>query len=362
MQVRCGRRIILTGLAAGVIVFPLAAGAEAARLEFVKKWNTGNAALSPPASDSRRIFFCGDSRAGAVDLLDESGSWHVTPPDGWSYQFRPRLTEGIVVFGGQRGYSAHAAEDGAELWRCRAKIQMGVPHLNDRQIVFGDGHHIVALDLFTGKELWRHAGVPDTLTNYAPTQWQSTILAAPGDGRLYALQAETGALLWQHDGRESWQYLRQLRMAEGVLVAGSYKEKLFGISAQDGRELWQFNAGNFINSQIVADGSAYLWSPTGFIYAVDAHSGVVRWRHETTDYGNRQGNWGPLMAELVVHKNRLLALDMFNVLHVLDTLTGKAVGEWQVGAPVRHAVLRLSDGKLVFPHQNGDIVVTNGID
>jgi hypothetical protein len=66
-----------------------------------------------------------------------------------------------------------------------------------------------------------------------------------------------------------WQYLRQLQVSGEVLVAGGYKEKLYGLDLADGRQRWAFSAGNFINSQHVADGVAYLWSPTGWLYAID---------------------------------------------------------------------------------------------
>ena len=361
MQIGCGRRTFLAVVIAGLGFSPAVTRSHANALAEKRRWATGNAILSPPASDGRNVYFCGDRRAGAISPAAESPLWQTTLADDVAFQFRPRVGGRAVVFCGQRGLAVHDTEDGRLIWQRPAAIQTGVPLVTAGQIVLGDGHEIVALDVASGKEQWRFAGVPDTLTNYAPVQSRSTILAAPGDGRLYALDAASGQLLWQKDGREDWQYLRQLKVHDGILVAGSYKEKLFGIAVADGRELWQFNAGNFINSQAVADGVAYLWSPTGFIYAVDAVSGAVRWRHETTDYGDRAGNWGPLMAELVVEGDKLLALDMFDVLHVLDTADGKALAHLKVPAKVRHAVLPFGEAGLAFPTHAGEIVVTSGI-
>ncbi len=72
----------------------------------------------------------------------------------------------------------------------------------------------------------------------------------------------------------------------------SYKEQLYGLDLRDGRERWVFNAGNFINSHHVADGTAYLWSPTGWVYAIDTASGQVRWRHRTTDFSANRTQLG----------------------------------------------------------------------
>lgn len=361
MQIRCGRRAFLAGAAAGLVFSPAASWSKTDALKLRKRWATGNAVLSPPASDGASIYFCGDRRAGALDPVVDAPSWQFDLADDAALQFRPRVGGGRVVFCGQRNLSVHSAADGSLIWQRPATVQTGVPLVSDTQIVLGDGHEIVALDLATGKEQWRHAGVSDTLTNYAPVQSGSTIMGAPGDGRLYALDATSGQLLWQRDGREDWQYLRQLRVHGDILVGGSYKEKLFGISVADGHELWQFNAGNFINSHHVADGLAYLWSPTGFIYAIDAVTGVVRWHHETTDYDDNHANWGPLMAELVVADGKLLALDMFNVLHKLDAADGKALAHVKIPAAIRHAVLPLAGGGLAFPTHQGEIVVTDGV-
>ncbi|NMD07593.1 MAG: PQQ-binding-like beta-propeller repeat protein [Phyllobacteriaceae bacterium] len=322
---------------------------------------TGNTVISPPASDGAMIYFCGDKTAGGLAPGAVAPRWQFKLAEDAALQFRPRVGNGRVVFCGQRGIAVHDATDGKLIWQRAAAIQTGVPMVNDTQVVLGDGHEIVALELATGIEQWRHAGVPDTLTNYAPVQSGSAILAAPGDGRLYALDAASGRLLWQRNGIDDWQYLRQLRVHKDILVGGSYKEKLFGISISDGRELWQFNAGNFINSHLVADGTAYLWSPTGFIYAIDAETGAIRWRHETTDYDDNHANWGPLMAELVVVNGKLLALDMFDVLHVLDTVDGKALAHVKVPAKIRHAVLPLAQDGLAFPTHQGEIVLTDGV-
>lgn len=360
MQIDLGRREFLS-LAAGLLVNPAVARAETIALSLVKKWPTGNAVLSPLAADGGLIFYSGDTSAGAIAVAGDVSGWVLPPNPGMAFQFRPRASGKSVVFSGQRGLICCEAATGKVAWSWTPRIQAGVPLVTGSQLFLGDGHEIVALGLADGREQWRHAGVPDTLANYAPAHSGNTVLAAPGDGRLYALDASSGTLLWQLDGRERWQYLRQLRTEGGILVAGSYKEKLFGIAVEDGREMWSFNAGNFINSHHVDGGSAYLWSPTGFIYAIDVQSGARRWRHETTDYDHNSRNWGPLMAELVTEEGRLLCLDMFNMLHVLDTRDGTAVVHAGVPGNIRHAVLPLTSGALAFPSQDGEVIVTAGI-
>ena len=140
-------------------------------------------------------------------------------------------------------------------------------------------------------------------------------------------------------------------------MAGSYKELLYGIAVADGRVLWTFNAGNFINSHHVAGGTAYLWSPTGWVYAIDTRDGKVRWRHRSTDYRSAKANWGPLMAELASHGAHLYALDMQQVLHVLDRQTGEEVQRIALTQALRPTLLPHSDRQALLAAADGELLL-----
>lgn len=356
MQVGASRRAFLMMAAAGAVIRPAAAAETTLRT--IGRWQTGNSVLSPLAASNGRIHFCGDKTFGAIDPARAQVLWELPLEEGTPAVFKPRLGGGLLVISSQKGIAAHLPETGERVWRYEARTQTGVPLLGPSAVFAGDGHEIISLDLADGSVRWRHAGVPDTLASYAPAHWQDRILAGPGDGRLYALSEADGALIWQADRHEEWQYLRQLHVSGDILVAGSYKEKLFGIDIKDGRKLWEFNAGNFINSHHVADETAYLWSPTGWVYAVNTKTGAVRWRHQTTDYDETGGNWASLMAELATHDGRLLALDMANTLHVLDLERGSETSRHGVGGSVRHAVLPVDGAGLAFPLTGGVALLT----
>lgn len=359
MQVGPTRRAMLA-LAAGLLARPaiaLTAGPSQRVLRAIATVKTGNEVLTPPAYGDGRVVFSGDRMAGAIDSASGAILWRIEIPHGMAARFRPRLGGGLAVITGRTGIAVHDAASGEPLWRRVASIQIGTPLLSGDAIYFGDGHEIVAVDARFGAERWRHAGVPDTLAAYAPAISGDTVMAGPGDGRLYALSAADGRERWQRNRSDEWQYLRQLHVHDGILVAGSYKEKLFGIAVSDGQALWTFNAGNFINSHHVAGGVAYLWSPTGHVHAIDATSGKALWRHETTDYDGTAGNWSSVLAELVVSEGRLLALDMADVLHVLAADNGEEQARYTVGVPIRHAVLPVPGGRFVFPTTGGELLI-----
>lgn len=363
MPLRLGRRSFLQATIAGLCVRPtIAEATEAAPLSVRRLWPTDNSRIGPIGEASGQLFYAGDRSIGA--LCPDSGNVLWAHPHGFDAPavFRPRLNGALMVTGGRTWLAAFDRSSGAEMWRYGARIQTGVPLLTGDAVYVGDGHEIVALDITSGAELWRFAGIPDTLAAYAPAASADTVFAGPGDGHLYALDRASGHLRWSQDFRAPWQYLRQITVAGGILVAGTYKEILAGIALEDGTKLWGFNAGNFINSQHVAGGAAYLWSPTGWVYAINLATGKVRWRHQTTDYGDRAGNWASVLAEITSRAGCLYVLSMDNVVHVLDMRDGSALATRQVPGQIGHAVHPLANGSgLVFPTKDAQVLLT-GLD
>jgi outer membrane protein assembly factor BamB len=353
------RRRLLAGVCLGLCAGRLfaRAGADPA-LRILRRWPSGNETLAPPTLlDGQRVVCAGEQTLALIDTRAARPLWkrpHGLPEGA---VFRPRVAAAVVICNGQQALGAWQRDTGKPLWRHEAQHQIGVPCLHRGQVFFGDGHELVCLDLMSGKERWRFAAVPDTQISYAPVATGDTVFVGPGDGRLYALDSATGTPRWTLDRMAEWQYLRQLQVDADVLVAGSYKEILYGIDVASGRIRWEFNAGNFINSQHAAAGTAYLWSPTGWVYAIDTASGTIRWRHRTNDYQGGRHNWAPLMAELVTLGSRLYALDLDNVLHVLDTGRGREISRLALPEPVRPFVLPLDEQHALFGAENGDLLL-----
>lgn len=295
-----------------------------------QRWPTGNRRLAPLTCIDECLLYVGERTQGLIDPARPAPLWQLTHTLSGGL-FRPRCdaAAGLALFASAGGLLIRRIEDGTLLWQCRPQRQFGVPVLAGGAVLLGDGHELVAFNAATGKERWRFAAIADTQISYATVVSGDSVFVGPGDGRLYALALADGRQRWQLDRMAAWQYLRQLQVSGDVLVAGSYKEKLYGIALADGAVRWEFAAGNFINSQHVADGSAYLWSPTGWLYAIDTADGNVRWRQRTTDYRNSADNWASLLAELASVDGRLFALDLAHTLHVLDCASGAELECWR---------------------------------
>jgi outer membrane protein assembly factor BamB len=244
----------------------------------LQRWPTGDTGLAPPGLADGSVVFSGAALAGAIAPGGMVADWRRAHGLPGGTAFRPRTAGGRAILGGRGGLLCLDLDDGSEAWRVTADIQMGVPAVAHGFVVHGDGHRIVARDLATGAIHWRFDAVTGTQMGYAPCILGQRVFAGPGDGRLYALRLADGRPDWTVDGRPHWKYLRQIHAADGRLVAGSYNEQLLGIDPETGAVTWEFVAGNFINSHHLAAGLACLWSPTGWVYALDIRSGQIRWR------------------------------------------------------------------------------------
>jgi outer membrane protein assembly factor BamB len=343
------------------VLAPLAqatsASASADRLVLRQRWTTGNRHLAPTSDLDGHILFAGERQLGLLDPAQPQAVWSTSHALTSAATFRPRGNQHGIVCGGQAEITGWRLGETSARWRYRARDQIGTPCLAGNTVYFGDGHELLAVNVENGEILWRFATTVDTRISYAPVVAGDSVLLGPGDGRLIALSASDGQPRWMVDRMADWQYLRQLQVSGDTLIAGGYKEKLHGIEIASGRQRWEFSAGNFINSHHVANGVAYLWSPTGWLYAIDAESGRQRWRHRTNDYRGGIHNWGAMLAELSSDETRLYALDLHNVLHVLAIDDGRSLLDFKLPERVRPFVMPVPGQGLILGNYSGQILL-----
>jgi len=345
------RRFLGGTLALGLA--PLTGAGATSGLEVTGRWPTGNRRLAPPSLVDGQVLYAGDATLGRLDPARAQPLWSTPHRLPGAAVFRPRGDGDRVIAGSLGQLAAWRPGIDAARWRYTAQTQIGTPCLAGNQLYFGDGHELLAFDANSGAIHWRFAAIADTRISYAPVLAGATLFVGPGDGRLYALDRADGQPRWVVERMAEWQYLRQLLLSGDVLVAGGYKEKLYGLNLVDGRQRWTFSAGNFINSQHVADGVAYLWSPTGWLYAIDTDSGAVRWRQRTSDYRGGAADWAAVLAELVTADGKLYALDLASVLHVLAVDNGAEIARVRLPEAVQPWLLPLPGGELLFGSRDG---------
>ena len=163
------------------------------------------------------------------------------------------------------------------------------------------------------------------------------------DGRLHALETATGrqkwsvptgALVpfpWGHESGDVW--TSSLTIANGLVLFGGGDGFLYGVSAKAGSVLWRAKTGGRIRSApAVVDKRAYVASFDGCVYALDVATGRQIWHYDTEGARLKSGDFGfdrrsiqssPAVSDGVVYVG---ARDGF--IYAIDAATGTL--RWRV--------------------------------
>jgi len=171
---------------------------------------------------------------------------------------------------------------------------------------------VVAVSADDGRERWRFRfPEPDGERRHmslagGPIIHGDLVAAAAADGRIWGLDLGTGAVRWSIPGLEgpftgiitrADQEQRGLAIVDGRLIAGSVTGYLTAYDLSDRRQVWRLEQGGLGSlswrDYTHADGIVYVPFLSGFLHAIDATSGAIRWR--TRDY-RQELSWPALVV------------------------------------------------------------------
>ena len=96
--------------------------------------------------------------------------------------------------------------------------------------------------------------------------------------------ARAGTVFWEFEtGDDVWS--SPVIGAEGTVYVGSYDGKIYALDGKTGAKKWEFETGREVESSpaIGSDGTVYIGSKAEKVYARDGKSGTKRWEFETGD-------------------------------------------------------------------------------
>jgi eukaryotic-like serine/threonine-protein kinase len=253
------------------------------------------------------MFLRGPSHSGAYDSaeLKNFGGLQWRVQTGGAVRSSPTQADGVVYVGSSDGYLyALDAVTGAEKW----KLNAGSPITSTPAVAAGNVYvgtydgRFLALKAASGEAVWSvktGADAPlawgyesgDFFTS-SPTVFDGRVLFGGGDGFLYAVESATGRELWKvkTGGR-----IRSTPAVDvGTVFIGSFDGSLYAVELESGRLKWRYetegaklNSGDFgydrksiQSSPAVADGTVFFGARDGFLYAVNASDGRLRWRFD----------------------------------------------------------------------------------
>jgi outer membrane protein assembly factor BamB len=233
--------------------------------------------LAAPAVDGDTLYVGTETGALlALDLGAEQVLWETQV--GGLVRFAPAFDADRVyvhtVDGARTVVLALDRASGAPLWSQSFADGTGTPVLfGDLVIVAGDA--VVALERATGAEVWRSPpfSALGTLALHEGTVY------AGGTGRdgttFLALDAATGAIRWSRQDAADFTFARPaFDSGSGALVAASGDGQLWAYDAGTGAVRWRLQMESALESDVVTQaGLAFVSSRSGALYVVEAASG-----------------------------------------------------------------------------------------
>jgi eukaryotic-like serine/threonine-protein kinase len=354
----------------------------------VLKWafQTDGAVRSSPAiADGAAFVGSKDGNLYAIDLATGQERWRFAT--GGPVVSSPAVKDGVVYVGSQDGYFyAIDAVNGERRWSYRLWAAGSPTISEDLLFVSTTGKTLHAIDTVTGLERW-HAAFSFSLTepavagqsvyvgadgliqafdkNTGLLRWifdeagTSTASVVVSLGRVYALSTDSGEQEVQVDEEASSNNERNASPTGdenndagggGVAAQGS---KVYSLDAETGTLRWTYvmpTGTPPLSSFALVDGTLFVGSDRGWLYALDPNTGRQFWGYQTD---------GAVVASPVVADGQVFIGSFGGGFHVLDAKTGAVKWIHDVGAPVGSSAA-VVDGMVYFGTDGGALVAVAG--
>lgn len=274
-----------------------------------ERWHTptnASVSWSPLFSKGKVYFSTDDGFFYAVDAKTGVEKWHFSPEqrdldssecDRCALLFRPAIITNGIIYVGSLDHHLYAldAETGAVRWHfSTGDSVLGPPAIVDDRLYLGsmDGN-LYVLDVETGKEKQRYSiskGIYST-----PIIDKDTIYLV--NGSLIALDAKTGTEKWRFNGdslRELFnisaksdipdmpptEITSNILMLDNILYVIT-TNALYAVDKTTGEKIWRFSdlQGSVFSEPTLNEDTIYFGDSAGYLYAVDARTGVERKRY-----------------------------------------------------------------------------------
>jgi outer membrane protein assembly factor BamB len=227
--------------------------------------------------------------------------------------------------------------------RLNGQVRASPVVFEDRIYIGTSGGVFNAIDARDGKIAWAFpTGCP---IHGAAAVDQDAVLVVC-DGALFRLARSDGKEVWRYDLGDrgqarvlphpqvfdwDWQAPQPL-VADGIVYVGSGDGGFHAIDANTGLRRWRFDTRGAIRNGAAIDGERVIFgSRDNHVYALDRKDGRERWRFDTG---------APIDATPVVHAGRVLIGNRGVGLHSLDTASGELDwrlyfwGSWVESTPI----------------------------
>jgi outer membrane protein assembly factor BamB len=287
------------------------AGGGSAIVGIQWRFETQGDVISSPTVVGNVVYVgSGDGHLYALDLLSGRVNWSYDA--GSPIASSPAVAERTVFVGTRAGrFLGLDAASGAVRWQLATGADLPLP--------------------------WGHES-GDVYTS-SPVYALGALVFGAGDGSVYAVDPGTGAIRWQAQTRG--RVRATPAVSDGAVYVGSFDGYVYSFDLATGHQRWRFategaslesakfgfDRRSVQSSAAVANGTVYVGARDGFLYAIDAATGRLRWRF---DHRVSWINSSPAVVDGVVYDGSSDAA----FVQAVDAASGRELWRQPVGAIV----------------------------
>ena len=167
----------------------------------------------------------------------------------------------------------------------------------------------MALDLATGKPLWRYKVTGDGVGESSPCVAGGAVFVGDLGGQVHAVEAATGKGLWTH--KTGQEVKSSPVVTDGRVLVGSYDQSLYALDAKSGRVAWKLETEGPVHATpSVADGTTYVSGCDEVLRAVRVADGSELFQVSSGGYTGASAALAAGRAFYGTFENQVLAVDL----------------------------------------------------
>jgi outer membrane protein assembly factor BamB len=224
-------------------------------------------------------------------------------------------------------------ENGSLLWqRLMTSEIMSISRFsanNEAIYVRTNDSKISAIDVNTGKFLWVNSQLPPSLSIRGTSSVlleDDNVFVGLDDGKIVSFNSKNGDIIWQTQlpAAKAETIIDRLNdidgsmiIDNGTLFAISYQGSIAAIDSFTGQVLWSREASSLYGLTANDDNIFYI-DDDGVLWCLEKFSGRPVWKQEKF--------FKRLIGDPVLYKNFIIAKDVENYLHIINSDDGKILG------------------------------------
>jgi outer membrane protein assembly factor BamB len=279
----------------------------------------------------------------------------------------PAYSEPLASFRGDEGHHGIYQGEGVPVlhglkWKftTNGAVVSTPAVVDDTAYVGSNDHYLYALNVATGAVRWKFK--TGSRVASSPAVAGGEVYFGSYDGYVYALDARSGELRWKfqtagehrfagkhlHGAMPETEvmpdpfdfFLSSPAVVRSMVYVGSGDGYVYALDAVSGEMRWKFRTGNVVHaSPAVANDTVYVGSWDSYFYAIDARSGQERWRFKT-------GEDPAISNQVGIQSSAVIAAGLVyfgcrdSNLYALDAMSGEKrwafsnKGSWVISTPI----------------------------